>query len=135
MDEKIFKAIANWAPGVFALFMLSKSFRMGLLRRIGTSLIVSTPPAITTSDWPDVIWPMPLVMAWFADIHASVTVCAGILSVNPAARAALYIQFQTCYFNYFIHFLKKVIEIYFASNIGCFDFLYNSSHNNVINVF
>ena len=90
MEEGILEAKANCAPIVLALFMQSKSFLIGLLKRIGTSLIVSTPPAMITSDWPEVICPMPLVMAWLAEMHARVTVWAGILSVKPAARAALF---------------------------------------------
>jgi hypothetical protein len=34
-----------------------------------------------------VIWPIPVVIATFEDIHANVTVWAGILSEKPAAKA------------------------------------------------
>lgn len=87
LAEKIFDATPSLAGMDLALFKVNKSFLTCLFNRIGTSLIVSTPPAITASHWPDVIWPMPVVIAIFEDIQASVTVCAGILSEKPAAKA------------------------------------------------
>ena len=99
MAENILEATPSLAGNVLALFNVNNSFLTCLFSLIGTSLIVSTPPAITDSHCPDVIWPIPVVIAIFDEIQASVTVWAGILSEKPAAKADLFI------------FLKKSIKI------------------------
>lgn len=73
---------------VLALFAFSNSERILRLCRIGTSDINSTPPATIISYVPDAIRPTPVVIAWFALMHAIVTVCAGVLLLKPAANAA-----------------------------------------------
>uniref|UniRef100_A0A0K2USY0 Uncharacterized protein n=1 Tax=Lepeophtheirus salmonis TaxID=72036 RepID=A0A0K2USY0_LEPSM len=78
----------NLAPTVLALLRLKSISLIFLECRIGTSLIDSTPPAMQMSYTPAEIRPAQLVMDWFEDMHAIVTVCAGILSEKPAPRAA-----------------------------------------------
>ena len=113
---------------------------------IGTSLIVSTPPAMTTCDWPLVIWPMAVVMAWLADMQAIVSVWAGMRSVKPAASEALswckkiqkkkricihivFVQLKTDIFYWKWKLMKNL-----ACNICCLDFLDDGAHDHVVNV-
>ena len=72
----------------FALFIARNRLRSAREKRIGTSEKVSTPPAITTSDWPVWMCWIPAQIAWFAEMHACVTVCAGMLFGSPAPSAA-----------------------------------------------
>ena len=62
--------------------------RRGFENLIGTSDMVSTPPAITTSAWPVWIRLMPEHIAWFDEMQAWVTVCEGTSRGMPAARPA-----------------------------------------------
>jgi len=72
----------------FALFIASMRSRIGFEKRIGTSLKVSTPPAMTTSLTPVWICEMPVQIAWLAEMHAWVTVCAAVDLGMPAPSAA-----------------------------------------------
>ena len=57
-------------------------------RRMGTSDMVSVPPATQTSAWPVARRPAHEAMAWLDEMHAIVTVCAGVLRLNPASSIA-----------------------------------------------
>lgn len=73
---------------VFALFSCSSSLRMRRGYRIGTSDMVSAPPASVRSAWPDCMSAEQSAMAALEEMHAMVTVCAGTVSGTPAASAA-----------------------------------------------
>uniref|UniRef100_A0A8D9BUV9 Uncharacterized protein n=1 Tax=Cacopsylla melanoneura TaxID=428564 RepID=A0A8D9BUV9_9HEMI len=78
----------NLSTGVLALLARRSRLLIFLECLIGISDMNSTPPATTTSYAPAAIMPMPVVIPWLELIHAMVTVWAGVLSENPALRAA-----------------------------------------------
>ena len=51
----------------------------------GTRLITSTPPATTTSCWPDITACTAKSSACWLDPHARLTVVPGMVSGQPAA--------------------------------------------------
>ena len=63
-------------------------FRIALECLIGTSDMVSTPPQRTKSAAPAAMYPIPEVTAWLDEIHAIVTVWAGVVIGTPAPRQA-----------------------------------------------
>ena len=73
---------------VFIFPTLISRFRSGREYRMGRSDITSTPPAMPHSICPTLILSTSVAVATLAPMHASVTVCAGVLSGSPAARAA-----------------------------------------------
>ncbi len=63
---------------------------------MGTRLIASTPPPMTTSMAPDITaWAAKWTACW-AEPHWRSTVVPGTVSGNPAARAALRPMFMAC---------------------------------------
>ena len=70
------------------MVLLSIALRMLRLNLIGTSDMVSVPPAMTASAWPVAIIPIAWEMATFDEMQASVTVCAGVESRSPAPSIA-----------------------------------------------
>ena len=57
-------------PFFMALGMVMSFCRMGRVRRMGTSLNVSTPPAMTHDACPHKIFSTALVMATLEEMHA-----------------------------------------------------------------
>mmetsp|Transcript_31750 Transcript_31750/g.61973 ORF Transcript_31750/g.61973 Transcript_31750/m.61973 type:complete len:368 (+) Transcript_31750:149-1252(+) len=75
---------ASLAWGVLALPSLSSLLRIGREKRMGRSLMTSTPPAMTTSQWSVWIRPMPVAVHVLAEMQAWVEVCATIFVGRPA---------------------------------------------------
>ncbi len=63
---------------------------------MGTRLMVSTPPAITTSFWPEITVAAANATACWLDPHARLTVVAGTDTGQPAAKTAVRATIPAC---------------------------------------
>ena len=88
---------------------------------IGWSEQNSTPPAMATSAWPVWIRLMHEVTAWFAEMHAIVTVWPGVDKGNPG-KSTKKVKMATCG------------EGGLLGNVGCANLLLDCASTRVVNL-